>query len=89
MTPAEEVDVEMGDGFAAVGAVVDGDAEAGFRDSEFGGELSGGEQKVAEKRLVFSAGFADPWDIFFRDDEDVLGCLWRGVTESAAEIVLV
>jgi hypothetical protein len=45
---AEEVDVEMGDCFAAVGAVVDDEAVAGGGDVFAAGDFGGDEKKVAE-----------------------------------------
>ena len=89
MASAEEVDVEVGDGFAAVGAVVDRDAVAGFRDAEFPCDLRSGEQKVGEDGLVFGGGFADAWDGFFRDDENMHRCLGGNVPERAAKFILV
>jgi len=83
------VDVEVGDGFAAVGAVVDCDAEAGFGDAELGGEFSGGQEEMAEDGLVIGGGFADARDGLLRDDENMHRCLWGSVPEGAAEIVLV
>ena len=89
MASAEEVDVEVGDGLAAVGAVVDCDAEAGFGDAEFPCDLRSGEEKVAEDGLVFGGGFADARDGLLRDDENMHRCLRGNVPERAAEIVLV
>jgi len=47
LATAEKVDVEVGNRFAAVGAVVDGDAVAAFRDAEVGGDLPGSEKEMA------------------------------------------
>lgn len=83
MTTAEEVDVEMGDGFAAVRAVVDRDAETGFREAEVCGKFSCGEKEVTQSCLVFQGGFADSWDGLFGDDENVGRCLWGNVAKCA------
>lgn len=52
-TTAEQVDMEVRDGLAAVRAVVDYHSEAIFRAAEAGGNLSGGEKEMAEDGLVF------------------------------------
>ena len=47
MASAEEVDMEMWDGFASVWAVVDNDAETGF-EFKLLGDLAGNQNKVAQ-----------------------------------------
>jgi len=89
LSAAEEVDVEVGHGFPAVRAVVDGDAEAGFREAEIACDGCGGEKQVAEEGLVFRVRLADARDGLPRDDQDMGGCLRGNVPEGAAEIVLV
>ena len=81
--------MEVGDGLAAVGAVVDRNAEAGFGDAELGGEFSCGQEEMAEDGLVIGGGFADAWDGFFRDDENMHRCLGGNVPERAAKFILV
>lgn len=85
---AEDVDVEVGDGFAAVGAVVDHDAVTGG-EVELTGHRAGGEQEVAKERLVIGRGGADARDDLFRDDEEVRGRLRRDVVKDDAEVVFV
>ncbi len=47
LASAEEVDMEMWDGFASVWAVVDNDAETGF-EFKLLGDLAGNQNKVAQ-----------------------------------------
>jgi hypothetical protein len=82
------VDVEMRDGFAAVGAVVDHEAKAAG-EVEFLGENAGGEQEVAEKRLVGGGGFTHAGNEFFWNDQQVDGSLGLDVVKDDAELVLV
>jgi hypothetical protein len=42
---SEEVKVEMGNGFAAVGPIVDDDAESGFFYPDLGSHLSAGPEQ--------------------------------------------
>lgn len=68
MAPAEEVDVEMGHGFAAVRAVIDRDAKAAFGEAKIGSDFSSDEKEMAEKGLILRSCFADAGDGLFRDD---------------------
>ena len=86
---AEDVAVEMGDGFAGVGAVVDDEAVAGLCEAEFGGDFGGFEQEVAEGFFVLGFGGGDVGDGFFGDDEDVDRRFGRDVAKGDDEIVLV
>ena len=87
----EEVDVEVGDGFAAGAAVVDDEAEAlrGRIDAEIGRDFGGGEEEVAEDGLIFGAGFTDPGNQLLRDDEQMDGSLRIDVPEDDAMAVVV
>lgn len=89
MAPAEDVDVEVWDGFTAMCAVVNHSTEAGFRESELFGDLSGGEEEVAEEGLVFGCGLANAGDGLARYDEEVCGSLRRNVREGTTKLVIV
>lgn len=52
LAAAEEVYVEMWDGFSAMRAVIDGDAEALPRKAEIRCDFPGSEQQVAEDGLI-------------------------------------
>ncbi len=81
--------MEVGDAFAAVGTVVDHEAESFFaaEDALRSGYFLGGEEEVAEEIAVFRGSFADPGDEFLGDDEDVDGRLGRDIAEGEAEVV--
>ncbi len=85
---AEEVDVEVGDGFAAVGAVVHHEAEAVI-EVELVGDFGGDEEEVADEGLVGGGGLGEAGDGFFGDDEDVDGGLGVDVAKGVADIVLI
>ena len=80
--------MEVGDGFAAVGAVVEDKAEAVI-EVEVGGDFGGGEEEVADEGLVGGGGFGEAGDGFFGDDEDVKGGLGVDVAKGVADVVLV
>ncbi len=84
----EEVDVQVGDGFAGVGAVVDHEAVAAG-ELEFLRELAGDDEEVTELRFIGRRGFADARDGLFRDDEEVDGRLWLDVVDDDAAVVFV
>jgi hypothetical protein len=83
----EEMDGEMGDCFATVGAVVDDEAVAGGGYVFAAGDLSGCEEEVAEEALIIGLGGSDAGDGFFRNDEDMDRCLRRDVAEGEALVV--
>ena len=89
MPAAEHVDVQVRDGLAPIGAVIDRDAETGVADAFLAGDGSSGEQEVAQKGSVFRFGFADAWDHGFRYDEEMGGRLGVDVAEGDALIILV
>ena len=80
--------MEMRDGFAAVGAVVDHEAKAAG-EVEFLGENAGGEKEVAEERLVGGGGFTHAGNEFFWNDQQMDRCLRLDVMQNDAEVVLV
>ena len=80
--------MEVRDGLSAKRAVIHDQAEA-LGELEFFREDAGGQEQVAEHRLIGGGGFADAGDQFFRDDEQVHGSLRLNVMENDAEVVLV
>jgi hypothetical protein len=74
-TPAQEVDVQVRDGFAAIAAIVDYEAEAAVGDALLAGNGRGGDQETAEQAGVVLAGSGDAWDRFFGDHQNVYGRL--------------
>lgn len=88
MAAAEEVDVEVGNGFAAVGAVVDDDAKTSV-EFELLGDLASNEKEMAEQGLVFRGRFAYARNQFFGNDQNVDGRLRIDVADCEAELVLM
>lgn len=81
--------MEVGDGLAAVGAVVDDDAEAVFLEALLFGDGGDAGHHVAEEGLVIVFGEGDAGNWFFGDEEEVGGCLGADVAEAEAEVVFV
>ena len=88
LTPAEEVDMEVRDGFAAVRAIVDGDAKALF-ELELLSKRGGGEEEVAKDGSVFGGGFTDARDGLAGYDEQVHGSTRSDIVEGDARCVLM
>ena len=88
MAAAEDVDVEVGDGFAALFAVVNDEAES-IADAGFAGDFAGGEEEMAEEGLVGGLGRADAGKGMFGYDEEVDGGLRIDVVKHDAFVVFV
>ncbi len=84
----EEVDVEVFDGLAAVGAGVDDEAVA-FGEVLLAGDLGGDEDQVAEHGGVVGDGVGERGEVVAGDDEDVGGGLGVDVGEGVGGFVLV
>lgn len=82
------MDVEMGNGFSALFAVVDDEAET-VADSELAGRLTSHEQKVPEEGLEIGGGFADAREGMLGDDEQMNGSLRIYIVKNDALIVLM
>lgn len=80
--------MEVRDGFAAVGAVVDHETKAAG-EFEFLGENAGREQQVAEERLVGGRGLAHAGNELFWNDQKMDRSLGLDVVQDDAEVVLV
>ena len=80
--------MQMRNSFASVGTVVDDEAEAAF-EGEFAGHGAGGEQEVAEDRLLVGRGFADAGDDGLGDNEQMHGSGRGDVVDNDAVVVLV
>ena len=63
--------MEMRDGFAGVGAVVDDETVAVFVEAELARDVGCFQEEMSEDGVIFSGGFVDAWNRFARDDEDV------------------
>ena len=81
--------MEVGDGFAAVGAVVDDEAIAGLVEFELAGDFLGGGEEMAEDGVVFGGYGGVAGVVLFGDEEDVDGGLGGNVTEGEDVVVLI
>ena len=84
----EQVHVEVRNGFAGVGAVVNHEAEAGGKVEFFCDDVRDREQ-VAEDGFVGGRGCGEAWNQLFGDDQQVHGGLRLDVVEDDAEVVFV
>ncbi len=75
-TSAEQVDVQMGNGFSAIGTVVDNDSIAGLGDAFFARDFGGGQEQVPEQCFVSGVRQGDAGDPLARHHKDVQGGLW-------------
>ena len=88
MAFAEDVEVEVGDGLAAIVAGVDDGAET-VLDALLLSDQLGGDKELAEERGVCGRGVGERGMVLLRDQEDVDGCLGVDVREGEDEVVLV
>lgn len=89
MAAGEDVEVEMGNCFAAVASVVDDDSEAVLGKSFLLGDHAHPGQEVTEEILIGGVRFADADDDFLGDEKKVNGSLGRDVFEAEAKLVFV
>ena len=68
----EQVDVQVGDGFSAIRAVVDDEAEARLGDALAACDVGGDEEEVSENCGILRGGEGHAWDRLARNDEDVV-----------------
>jgi len=87
--PAQQVNVQMRNGFAAMRAVVDDKSIAGFINAFVARDLCGSQQQGSEHVLMLRPGRADAVDPVFRYDEDVDRCLGRDVAKRQNLIIFV
>lgn len=81
--------MQVGDGFAAMGAIVDDEAIAALGDALAACDLCGGNEQVTQKRFIFSRREGDAWNDGLRHDQDMHWRFGRNIPECEAEIVLV
>ena len=80
--------MKVGNGLAAIPAVVDDEAIACFGDPATPGHFRGSHHEVAEEGRIVRAGFADSGDGTLRDQDDMDGGLGLDVPEGEQEVVL-
>lgn len=88
MASAEQMEVEMIHGLAAVFAGVDDDAIA-FAKALVAGDCGGCREEVAEQIAIRGAGIVERGKVFAGNDENVDGRLRVEIGEGVTELVLV
>ena len=80
--------MQVGDGFAGIGAIIEDEAESVF-EAELFGDFGGFEEQMSEDGVVGGLGFSDARDGLLRHDEDVDRRLWFDVMEGNDPVILV
>jgi len=88
MPAAEQVDVQMVDGLAAVGAGVD-DQPIAIAEILSSCDLAGGGNKLAEHGCVLRRGVIERGEMLFGDEQDVHRRLGVNVREGEDVVVLI
>jgi hypothetical protein len=81
--------MKVGDGFPAVGAVVDDQAVAGLVEFQLAGDLLGGGEKVAEDGVVFGGDGGVAGVVLFGDEKNVDGGLGSDVPKGEDVVILI
>jgi len=85
----EQMNVQMGDGFAAIGSVVHNESKTRGIDAFFAGYAGSGHKKVAEKGFVVVSGGSDPREGMFGNNQNVDRGLGFDVANGDAQVVLM
>ncbi len=83
------MDMEMGDAFPAVAAIINDETETRFGEALLLRHGLRDKDQVAEKRLIFDFGRGDARDFLFGNDQNVDRRLRLAVVEGQAEVVFV
>ena len=83
MASAKDVNMEMRDGFAPVGTVVDNDAESLVKLLRASNFLRN-QKKMTDRFGISFFSIGDPWDQFFGDNQGMNGSLGVDVPDCDA-----
>jgi hypothetical protein len=83
------MDVQMGHGFAGVGAMIDHQTVAGIVDSEIPSDVAGGGEHPAQDGGVLGLGLADARDGLFWEHDDMYRGLGIDVADDEEIVFLV
>lgn len=89
MTLAEQVNVQVKDGLAAMGAGVDDQPIATFFDSFLLGQLAGNEKQLPHEGFVFWLKFVDGANVAVGDDQDVYRGFGVNVAKGSDALILI
>jgi hypothetical protein len=83
------MEVKVGDSFAAIGAVINDEAVAGFVELALASDPLGGDEEMGEEEMIFSGDGTMAGVMFFWNDKNVDGCLGGEITKGEDVIILV
>jgi hypothetical protein len=83
------MEVKVGDSFAAIGAVINDEAVAGFVELALASDPLGGYEEMGEEGMIFRGDGTMAGVVFFWNDKNVNGCLGGEITEGKDVIILV
>jgi hypothetical protein len=86
---AQDVTMQVGDGFTGVWAGVDDQPIASFLEPSLQSNLSGFQQEVAQQRLVRRPGFGQAGDRLLGDDQDVHGGLRADIVKGEDLVIFI
>jgi hypothetical protein len=86
---AQDMAMQVGNGFPGVRTVVEDQAKAGFGQAEFGGNFTSFEQQMAKELLLFGPGFGDARNALFGNDQHMNWSLWFNVVKGQDVLILI
>ena len=81
--------MKVGDGFAAIGAIIDDEAITGFFELALAGDPLGGDEEMSEEGMILGRDGTVAGVMFFWNDKNVDGGLGGEITEGEDVIILV
>lgn len=85
----EEVEVQVGDGFAAIRAIIDDESIAGFVELALTGNPLGGDEEMSEEGMILGRDGAVAGVMFFWNNKNMDGGLGGEITKGEDVIILV
>ncbi len=86
---SEEMEVKVGDGFAAIRAVINDEAVAGFFELALTGNPLSGDEEMSEEGMILGRDGAVAGVMFFWNDKNMNGGLGSEITKGENVIILV
>ena len=83
------MEVKVGDGFAAIGAIIDDEAITGFFELALAGDPLGGDEEMSEEGMILGRDGTVAGVMFFWNDKNVDGCLGGEITKGEDVIIFV
>jgi len=83
------MEVKVGDGFSAIGAVIDDEAVAGFFKLALASDPLSGDEEMSEEGMILGRDGAVAGVMFFWNDENMDGGLGGEITKGEDVIILV